>query len=212
MAQTPAPANQFLRATSSLTFDVRTVANGGGSNFDRKAPAGGQNTNLGSTTRTRTSQTSLELKVRNLSAAPASGDFEYYFVAQGLAKSKPYIYCTGKKSMTVGGGQEQKEVFQSTELVQVTTQQTGAQTVSQPGQDPYTQITAASQKSGARPVGWIVRQMVDGKVVRVQASSSEYEQAGSNPGALAVLENNAPKAAAPGQRPGVPAIPGFPQR
>jgi hypothetical protein len=101
--------------------------------------------------------------------------------------------------MNLGPNQEQQELLQSTPLVQVSAQQTGSKTVNQLGGDSYTEVYVNSLKTGARPVGWIVRQMVDGKLVRVQASSSEYERAGSDPAALKALQDNAPPAPVPGR-------------
>lgn len=169
---TPAP-----QAVNSLSWEVRSVANGGGG--DAKSTGGG---NTISQTRTRSSQTTIELKVRNLARTPVSAEFEYYFVANAVSGSK-YISSKGSKPITIAPGQEQRELFQSAEIAQSSFQSTTTDRVS----SSETLVTLRRSKTGASHVGWFVRLMSEGKVIRVVASSAEYEKVGRDQTLLAAL-------------------------
>jgi hypothetical protein len=163
------------KATSSLSFDVRNVGSGGGatgpSSFQRRA-----------------SQVSLELKVRNLSAQPASAEFEWYFVANWTGPGGQYVWSNGSRSVSLGAGAEQKETLQSTELVETTSRWTTSKTTTDSSGNSRTEVTGHMKKEGARPQGWIVRMFVDGKLVRVQGSSPEFEKVGYDAQKLAALQ------------------------
>lgn len=179
----PVPGAPPPQAVNSLSWEVRSVANGGGADAQRSAS--------GSTTketRVRSSQTTLELKVRNLARTSVSADFEYYFVANTVNGNK-YIASKGSKAVTIEPGRELKESFQSAAITQGTSQSTTTDRVS----SYETLITLRTVKSGARPIGWFVRLMSQGKVVRVVASSAEYEKVGRDPAMLEALQQGAPR-------------------
>jgi hypothetical protein len=176
-AQGFAPVSQLPKGISSLSFDVRGVASGGGTNA-----AAANISQSNSKTRVRESQTVLELKVRNLSAQPASAQFDWFFLAQSVGKGKAYIWDKGTREIAVGAGSEVKENLESTDLVQTTTVTTSRVWVTGTDSVPgHYQNVSRSSKGGARAVGWIVRMFSDGKLVRIRASSSELEKMGYDP-------------------------------
>jgi hypothetical protein len=178
------PGTPPPQAVNSLSFEVRSVASGGGADNTK----GGGSSSRGSTvsqTKTRTSQTTLELKVRNLSRTPVSAEFECYFVASAVGGRK-YIASKGSKSMTVDPGQEQKEYFESIPI-----EQTSSRSTTTTNTGGSTRMTVSSAKSGARPAGWFVRLMSEDKVIRVVASSVEYDKVARDPALLADLQRRA---------------------
>jgi hypothetical protein len=184
---------QLPGVKSSLSFEVRTLASGGVSNSNPMATpptfTGIRDLRV-SRTRTMKSQTTIELKVRNLGAQPASGIFEYYFVAQTGDKPAPYFWDKGTRSMTLEPGKEQTQIFQSAELAHSTVQSVVSTPV--PGSSSQAIIYARTDKVGSRPLGWVVRLVVDGKVAQIRASSSECERLAKD---LFTSSLNAPKPA-----------------
>lgn len=173
----PFPASHFLpKATSSISFDVRSVATGGGQSTGTPQPTGRSAYSTG-VSRVRERQTVLELRARNLSNQPATVNFEWIFLAKNVSgRGSAYVWDRGQKQISLEGGADTKETLESSEIVQVSTVNSQRRLVSySDGSSGYEMISSQS-KSGSRPVGWAVRMMADGKVVRVQASSSEYER------------------------------------
>jgi hypothetical protein len=184
-AQTPVPVSRLSLGTSSLTFSVRNVGSGGGA--DQYSDAGGK-------TRTRRSKTILELKVRNLSAQPATAQFQWFFLGQpsnpgARSSMATYVWDTGNRPVSVIPGGEITETLESAELVEATN--TSPRTVRDGNGGNY--IISTSQNDGARPVGWIVQMFADSKLVRVQASSGEFERIAYDANAMAALQANRPR-------------------
>jgi hypothetical protein len=189
-----APAPQ---AVNSLSLEVRAVANGGGADNDQNVSTNNRGKTASQTvsqTKTRTSRTTLELKVRNLAKTPVSAQFEYYFVASSPNEGK-HIWSNGSKVLTVGPGQEQKELFESDEITQSTLKSVTTARLS----STQASVAVRNVTTGGRPVGWFVRLVsAEGKVIRVVASSAEYEKAGRDPVLLSALQRGAPRATGPG--------------
>lgn len=124
------------------------------------------------------SQTTLELRARNLSANPSAAQFEYFFIAQNVNGGKKYIASRGNKDIALEAGADTKEIFESAEIVQSTTTTSNRVFVpSSPGGNTGTyQMRSTQSKTGSRPSGWVVRMFADGKLIRIQASSSELER------------------------------------
>ncbi|MCE9608973.1 MAG: hypothetical protein K8R23_01975 [Chthoniobacter sp.] len=183
-AQLPAAAPSPNEDLKALSFEVRSVGTGGGAETSRST-----STNATQEVRARNSVTSLELKVRNLRKTPVTGEFEYYFVANPEGKSANYVWNQGKRTVTVGSVQEAKEIFTSSELVHTKTRSI---TASRPS--TTTKLTTYDESwIGARPAGWIVRLVSHGEVIRVVASSTEYERVGRDAALLGALVRQAPK-------------------
>jgi hypothetical protein len=126
----------------------------------------------------RERQIVLELRARNLSKQPATVSFQWIFLAKNISGrgGGAYIWDRGQKQVTLEGSGDTKETLESSELVQVSTVTSQRQLVRYTDGSSKYQTTSSQSKSGSRPVGWVVRMLEDGKVVRVQASSSEYEK------------------------------------
>ena len=176
-AATPPVSNLLPKVTSSISFDVRSVATGGGQTTGAAAPT--MRSSTSGTSRVRERQTVLELRARNLSKQPATVSFEWVFLAKHVnGRGGAYVWDQGQKQVTLEGGGNTKETLESSELVQVSTVTSQRYLVRYTDGSSRYQTTSTQSKTGSRPVGWVVRMLEDGKVVRVQASSSEYEKFG----------------------------------
>jgi hypothetical protein len=183
-AQTPPSISRIPQATSSLNFEVRSVGTGGGADtVDQKSPLGRA---LATKVKVRKSQTVLELRVRNLSAQPATAQFDWFFLAQGSAGARrggSYVWDQGKVSIPVAPAAEIQQNLESKELLETTS----SASVRQYDDKKYIGMMTETSVSGARPIGWIVRMFVDGKLIRVRASSSELETTAHDANAMAAL-------------------------
>jgi hypothetical protein len=127
----------------------------------------------------RERQTVLELRVRNLSKQPFTVEFEWIFLAKNVSgRGDAYVWDQGQKQIALEGGADTKETLESKEIVQVSTVSTQRSLVRYTDGSSKIQTTSTQSKSGSRPVGWVVRMIADGKLIRVQASSSEFERWG----------------------------------
>jgi hypothetical protein len=133
----------------------------------------------------RERQTVLELRTRNLSQQPVTVVFEWFFLAKEVKGwGGAYVTDRDRKQITLEGGAETKETLESKEIVQVSTVTSNRRSVAYSDGSAQNQTASHQSKSGSRPVGWIVRMIADGKLVRVQASSSEFESKGYQSGGL----------------------------
>lgn len=172
MAKTPVPFSRLGLVQSSFSIAVRAVASGGGGQTG--SPEMGRS-GLPTVTKTRDSQTNLELKIRNLSATPATAEIDYIFIAQKFPVGGTYIWDRGSRPIAVEAGAEITENIQSTAVVQTATTKTDRRYVSSSTGGGYYENYSYQTREGSRPQGWIVRLFVDGKLSRVQTSRSEFD-------------------------------------
>lgn len=158
-----------LAPTRGMTFDAKVVTNGGG-------------TNITASTRTRESVLTLELNMRNLSVQADSVRYEWYFI--GKLEKLNFAWDSGTRDYTLPASSHQTEVIQSKPLVQQSTVESHDSWQIVDGQSVKTRSSSGS-RSGATPIGWIVRMFVDGQLARVQASSPALELLGRDSVALA---------------------------
>ena len=194
----PSQANLSPLAFQGLNFEAKTVANWGGQTIDRSAGATGSS----SVTKkvTRESRPVIELQVRNVSRRPGLAHMDWFFVAQSVSGGGLFVWDKGERDVSLDAGAERAETIESSGLDQATKTETHGERVTVPGSSgrspagysysrgPTTVITpvTSQERSGARPNGWIVRMFVEGKLVKVQASSNPLEVIGRD---SAQLEN-----------------------
>ena len=125
--------------------------------------------------------------MRNLGTSPTQARLEWYFIAHkegGRPGPAVYIWDSGKQDISVAPGAEDKETLESTALAQTLTQtSTGSATGFINGQLVTTTGSGGSNRSGAKPAGWIVRLMDGDQILRVQSLLPviTWRQVGSDP-------------------------------
>jgi len=204
MAATPSVVSELPTAGKGLSFDARSISNGGSVKTSQSSSATGLNSSLQST-QTQENRVTVEMQVHNFGAAPAQAHFDWFFVAKpvrsvqthgvGQTQNPGYVWDRGQKDIAVAAGTDQKEVFQSSGLTQVEQQTTQTQATGffgGPGLQYQNQISAMKSSSGARPYGWIIRLLDGDRVMQVRASSSDLETIGSDPAQMAALLQRGP--------------------
>ncbi|MCE9610221.1 MAG: hypothetical protein K8R23_08420 [Chthoniobacter sp.] len=171
--------------TGGLSFDVRSTTGGGvGSNAGTTTQTGnnGKGNAVGdfSTTRTHKSKMSIEIQIRNVSAQPATGRFDWFFFAQNSDGGVPFVCNNGEREMTVAALGQAREAAASAEITSSVTRTIHR---TQTGTGPTAQVhsTSSETKTGSRPYGWVVRMFVGGQLARVQASTSALDQLARSP-------------------------------
>lgn len=189
-------AGPVTSGSSSLSFEAKSVSNGGATKVQNGGTTGLMGENLKST-QTHQSMIRLEVRVRNFGTAAGQGHLDCYFVATEFSHGKRYIWNTVPRDVTVPPGGEKLELVESSQLTQVsertyqsevTTDVTGSYRFSE---------SAANRTSGSKPYGWIVRLMSGDRVLKVQASSSELENIARDPSLIAKMQQEQPKAPRP---------------
>ncbi len=186
-----APNLAAAAASRGLSFEVRTIAHGGGQGG--KSVIGDSQGRV-SEVRLRGSQTTIEVLVRNLAREPATARCECLFVGKGVEPENLFVWDRVERQVTVPGGDHKRETVQSEEIFSAETR-TRYDRSSSSG-DSHSAPT--TKESGARPHGWIVRAFVGEQLVKVQASNSALERIGNDPAQFASLLKQQPPLA-PGE-------------
>ncbi|MCE9610222.1 MAG: hypothetical protein K8R23_08425 [Chthoniobacter sp.] len=188
---TPPPAPNLAAAAASrgLSFDVRTLAHGGGQG--EKGVAVGSEGQV-SEVRLRGSQITIEILVRNLAREADTARFECLFVGKGVSSEVLFVWDRVERQITVPGGDHKRETVQSEEVLSAETRTRYSSSSSS--------SSSGSQKkeSGSRAHGWIVRAFVGEHLVKVQASNTTLDRIGNDPAQLASLLKQKPPLA-PGE-------------
>lgn len=196
-----APSNLSSLAFQGLNFEAKMVTSGGKAKIDR---AGG-GTSVAKTV-SRESSPVIELQVRNVSKSAGDAHFDWFFVAKGVSGGSPFVWDKGERDVSLPPAGAQVETIESSPIIRTTTTKTREEMVTTPGvvrTSPYgptgstqpTRVATAvtsQERSGAQPYGWIVRMSVDGKVVKVQASSNSLELVGRDSAQLEKLLQKKP--------------------
>jgi len=168
-----------------LTFEAKTVANGGGVT---SATAAGSVAPV--RTETRASHPVIEVDVHNFSNQPANAHLDWFFVASGSNVGR-YVWDQGDRDVAVLPAGAQTETLESRPVEQQTINETHIQTTVTTMNNGTTQITrnpiSTQRRTGSQPVGWIVRMFVGGVLVKVQGSSAIFEQIGRDQAQLNAL-------------------------
>jgi hypothetical protein len=197
------PSRAALSVSTGLTFEAKTVANGGGITAPG-AVASQPQTAYGvpkqyappSKIETRASHPVLQLKVHNLAPQPANAHFDYFFIASGLNGGGRYVWDHGERDVAVRAGGDQTETIESIPVEQRTINETHSFNVTTTYTNGSTstqrQTESTQRRTGSRPDGWIVRMFVGNALVKVQASTSVFEQVARDPVALEQLLKSKP--------------------
>jgi hypothetical protein len=141
---------------------------------------------------TRDSHPVLEVKVHNLAPQPATAHFDYFFIASGLNGRGRYVWDRGERDVSVLAGGEQTETIESIPVEQKAINESHSFNVTTTYRDSagithqvtQPQTIATQRHTGSRPDGWIVRMFVGNVLVKVQASTTVFEQVAQDPVAL----------------------------
>ena len=178
-----ASRNLSSPGSTGLTFEARTVANGGGIAVATPGISRGYAAPV--RTETRASHPVLEVKIRNLAPQPASAHFDWFFIASGLNGQSRYVWDRGQRDVSLLPGGDQTETIESTPVEQKTVTETHLQTVTTTMSNGSTttgqQAVSSQRRVGSRPDGWIVRMFVGDVLVKVQASTTVFEQVARDP-------------------------------
>jgi hypothetical protein len=132
----------------------------------------------GSFGKTQHESKALLIEVRNMSQNPAKFGIEWYFIGKPIRGTTRFIYDHGSKEVELAGGALTRLEVASDEL-------SSTRYRSSSGRYYY--------KSGDKADGWIVRALAGGEVIRVKASSSQYEKYGSDNEQLKQLMERKPE-------------------
>lgn len=210
-ASSPPPPISSLPATAAVThglnFEAKTRASGGGNTATDRSAFGNASQATISSNEARESSPVLEVRIRNLSNQSENAHFDWFFVARALeAHGGLFVWDRGERDVVAIPGTEKVETMESKPLQQETTTQTHGRTYQtqnlitrdpdgyqhSTGGSSFTTFTTRRERSGAQPVGWIVRMFVGGKLAKVQGSSSELEALGRDPARLEEFAHPAP--------------------
>jgi len=169
-----------------LTFDAKTVANGGGITGATTVPGPIAPVK----TETRASHPVLEVNVHNFSNEPANAHLDWFFLANAYNVGR-YVWDQGDRDVSVLAGGAQTETLESRPVEQHTINETHIETTVTRMTDGTTRISqkpvSTQRHAGSQPVGWIVRMFVGGALVKVQASTAAFEQIGRDQAQLNAL-------------------------
>jgi hypothetical protein len=134
----------------------------------------------------------LNVEVRNLARVPDNAKLEWFFYARNVKGGEPRLFDSGSQDVTIEPTGTSKVELQSKSLVsKVERKLYSTDGVNAAGFNPS---TASVNRSGEKPVGWVVRISDGPNVLAVRASSQSYETLG-----LTVAVPT-PKPAKPGKR------------
>jgi len=188
MAQTPPSISQLPGPAghSGMTFEAKSVSNGGGVKTDRGVTLGANYEKLDST-QTQENKSQVEIVVRNLSTMAVQAHFDWFFVAREVQSRREFVWSQGQRDVPLTPGVEHTELLESTPLVETTRRKTEYTKPANSTALQQVQQQSSTEQSGARPFGWIVR-LWDGKqLVQVQASSLDLEFVGRDPAQMGKL-------------------------
>lgn len=179
--------------THSFSLDVVVTGSGGGSTTASKSgseyerPTFGRDYTRMTDVRSKTAARSIELAVavRNLARTEDRCDVEWYFVGEKVGGKTDYVYDKGNRSIVVKAAGREELAVASKPLERTTTQT--LTTYDTGSQERTYRPKAAKVETGARPRGWIVRLVADGKLITSRASSPSLESISRDPQKLAAL-------------------------
>jgi hypothetical protein len=182
MAQTPPSISQLPEpaANTGMTFEAKSIANGGGVKTDRGVASGATFQKLEST-QTHENKSQVEVVARNLSTAPAQAHFDWFFVARDVQSRREYVWDQGQRDVPLAPGIEHRELLESAPVVETNRQKTEYTKPTNSTGLQRMQQQSSMEESGGRPFGWIVRLWDGDHLVQVQASSNDLEIIGRNP-------------------------------
>ena len=193
-------AQQQAKPGAHLSMQVDNVASGGKastgkgsqmgvSNLSRSSPSA---TVLSSTTVSKSSSQSSaprnRVQVSNFAAMPEEATVEWYVFAKEAAspgrhaqQATPYVHDKGSEKITVGPRKTVELFFQPKPIVAITNKSSSSMTErSSADRSVSTQLSASSETSGEKFVGWIVRLKVGEDLVAVRASNAALEEMGKS--------------------------------
>lgn len=174
----PPPVTALPVASNGLGFEAKLVS------ITKGASKADPDVVIMGSKKTRESKSLLEVRARNLSAAPVEARLEWFFVARNVETKKNYVWDQGQRNLSLPSGSERVEMVESAELARSMTKSTTMGTLVDAKGKSSTTFTTSSHESGSRPYGWIVRMWAGGRMVQVRTSSTEMEALGRSLGPL----------------------------
>lgn len=183
-----------VSSTHLLLLDVENKGAGGAANTTGITGAPMAPTNPGSATNTavraQNHSTTLGVTVRNQDKTPDEVQIEWYFFAKDEKNyhvTKEYLFDSGSKTVTIQPtGQEEFDVASKTAQTFNTTKLTT--TTVGTGTNQGSSTTESQSQGGTKISGWVVRMLMDGKVLDARGSDFKYEDAAKDPDKFAALK------------------------
>lgn len=177
-----------MAKTHSLSMEVENVKASGRtakqeSNLDTDV------TNVDRTLSTENTAT-YQVEIRNFAQRPDEVTLEWYFLAKGVKPgSTTYIHDTGKANVTVPAGETSKMQISSKPVLRKVKESVVID--NQSGDDDV--LAASRENVGAKPAGWIVRIVADGKLLLAKASEPTLESVARDSQRFEDLKKRSPK-------------------
>lgn len=195
----PALIAQLPAATGhNILLDVENKGAGGSTSGSLGGGAtgfgagGAVGTTSSTATQAQTHTTTLAITIRSQDKTPTQVQVEWYFFAkkiQGSRVSKDSLLDSGNKSITVQPtGSETFDV--TSKPARTATSRTYTTTTSYNGTTGNTTsstLAGPDTRSGTKISGWVVRILVDGKVLDAKGSEFKFEDAAKDPDKFAAL-------------------------
>lgn len=144
--------------------------------------------------RTTSAREALQITLRNFGTVPSAAKVQWYFVAVPLvlepgkpAEDQEFVFDQGGQDVTLAGGATQALRAESAEVTS-TKKLTGGRSSSRRS----TSTSAKPKETGSALRGWMVRVVVDGKVVATRGSTQTYEEIAEDEESVQDLLNGAP--------------------
>ena len=194
VAQLPATSTNTVTGTTApapthynLMLDVINKGAGGAyASTGGGLPNPGQNQTASSTGKqTRNHSTTLGITIQSQDKTPVDVTVEWYFFAKkemNYRGGKEFLFDSGSKTLTIRP--TGSETFDETSKVAQTTKTTkitGQNSTNTATNDNYTSYSASESEGGTKITGWVVRMLVDGKVIATRGSDFKYEDAAKDP-------------------------------
>jgi hypothetical protein len=185
--------------STGLSFEAKTIVNGGGVSTEKMANVSSAKAVA---TTTRALHPVLQVNVRNVGHRAETARLEWFFVGRGVNGGEIFVWDQGGREMPMAAGTMRDEIIESKDLEQQLTTQTRTQSEGVPGtfDRPATTVSrdvSYQFRTGARTSGWIVRMFVEEQLVKVQASSKPLEMMARNSGEFEALLKRQPPPANP---------------
>lgn len=185
----------------NLLLDVINKGAGGkgggslGGGLSGGASSGAVGTTTSTAIQSQTHSTALAVSIRSQDKTPTQVQIEWYFFARKIQAnhvSKDAVFDSGNKTVTIQPtGSETFDVV--SKAVQTSTSrryETSTSYNSATGNNSSTTYAVGpDMRNGTKISGWVVRILVDGKVIDAKGSEFKYEDAAKNPDKFEALKS-----------------------
>lgn len=183
----------------NLTLDVVNMGAGGA----LKSTGGGlpnpgannnnNNTATATSTQTRNHTTTLRVNMRSLDKTPDEVTVEWYFfgkTVQNHRSGKEFVFDSGTKTVSIAptGGATFDVTSKVAQTKRTTTTTANNNNNNNTAGNRNISYNTTENQSGTEISGWVVRMVVDGKVLDAKGSDFKYTDAAKDPDKFAALK------------------------